>query len=123
MTNEEKLQVHFELTVSAERHLEIEFLTQRQAEIPLWYSVRAKRITGSKYGKILCQHNRTDALLKSILYPTMLLNKPPPIQWEIYNEKLACNWYVQHMREHGHLNLSVEDCGFTRRMVRRWPCL
>ena len=112
VTDEEKLQIHFELTVSAERRLEIEFLTRRQAETPLWYSVRAKRITGSKCGKILCQHNRTDALLKSILYPTMLLNKPPPIQWGIYNEKIACNLYVQHMREHGHLNLSVKECGF-----------
>jgi len=111
VTDEEKLQVYLELTATAEKCLEMEFFTRGQAETPLWYSVRAKCITGSKCGKI-CQHTRTDALLKSVLYPTMLLNKPPPIQWGIHNEKLAHNLYVQHMRKQGHVNLSVEDCGF-----------
>ena len=39
--------VHFELNVSAERWLEIEFLTRGQAE----NTVNAKHITGSKSGK------------------------------------------------------------------------
>ena len=94
-TDKEKFQVYLELTLTAERHLEIEFFTRGQAETPLWYSVRAKRITGSKCGKILSQHTRTDALLKSVLYPTMLLNKPPPIQWGIHNEKFARNLYAK----------------------------
>ena len=120
VTDEEKLQVYLELTVTADRRLEIEFLTRGQAEAPLWYSVRAKRITGSKCGKILCQHTRTDALLKSVLYPTTLLNKPLPIQWGIHNEKLARNLYVQHMRKQGHVNLSVEDCGFIVSLYEGW---
>ena len=70
--------------------------------------------------KLLCQHTRTDALLKSVLYPTMLLNKPPPIQWGIHNEKLARNLYVQHMRKQGHVNLSVEDCGFIVSLYEGW---
>ena len=98
------------MTVTAERHLEIEFLTRGQAETPLWCSVRAKRITGSKSGKI-CQHTTTDVLLKSVLYPTMLL---------IHNEKLAHNLYVQHMRKQGHVNLSVEDCGFIVSLYKEW---
>ena len=97
------------MTVTAEKCLEIEFLTRGQAEVPLWYSVRAKCITGSKCGKILCQHTRTDALLKSVLYPTTLLNKPPPIQWGIHNEKLARNLYVQHMRKQA--NFSTANLG------------
>ena len=120
VTDEEKLQVYLELTVTAERRLEIELLTRGQAETPLWYSVCAKRITGSKCGKILCQHTRTDALLKSVLYPTTLLNKPPPIQWGIHHEKLARNLYVQHMRNQGHINLSVEDCGFIVNLYEGW---
>ena len=117
VTDDEKLEIYLELTVTAERRLEIELLTRGQAETPLWYSVRAKRITGSKCGKILCQHTRTDALLKSVLYPTTLLNKPSPIQWGIDHEKLACNLYIQYM---SHINLSVEDCGFIASLHEGW---
>ena len=120
VTDDKKLQVYLELAVTAERRLEIEFLTRGQAETPLWYSVYVKRITGSKCGKILCQHTRTNALLKSVLYPTMLLNKPPPVQWGIHNEKLPRNLYVQDMRKQGNVNLSVEDCGFIVRMHEEW---
>ena len=36
-----------------------------------------------------------------------VLNKPPPIQWGIHNVKLAHKLHVQHMRNQGHVNLSV----------------
>ena len=42
----------------------------------------------------------------------MLLNKSPPIQWGVHNEKLAHNLYVQLMRKQGHINLSEEDSRF-----------
>ena len=50
----------------------------------------------------------------------MLLNKPSLIQWGIHNEKLARNLYVQHMRKQGHVNLSVEDCGFIVSLYEEW---
>ena len=48
---EEKHQVHLELIVSPARRSEIEFLTQQQAETPLWHEVRARHITASKKWK------------------------------------------------------------------------
>ena len=117
---EEKHQVYIELTVSPARHLEIEFLTRQQTEMPLWYEVRARRITASKSGKMLCQVTRTDALLKSILYPSPMLHKPPPIKWGMQNEKLARNVYIQHMRQAGHSNLVVKDCGFVVCLSKGW---
>ena len=117
---EEKQQVYIELTVSPERRLEIEFLTRQQTETPLWYEVRARRITASNGGKILCQVARTDALLRSILYPSPMLYKPLPIKWGIQNEKLARNVYVQYMRHAGHSNLVVKDCGFIVSLSKGW---
>ena len=117
---EEKHQVCVELTVSPARHLEIEFLTRQQTETLLWYEVRSRHITGSNSGKILCQVTRTDALLKSILYPSPILHKPPPIKWGIQNEKLARNVYIQHMRETGHSNLVMSDCGFIVSLRKGW---
>ena len=117
---EEKHQVYLELTVSLARRSEIEFLTRQQTETPLWHEVRARRITGSKSGKILCQVTRTDALLKSILYPSPMLHKPPAIKWGIENEKLARNVYIQHMRQAGHSNLVVKDCGFIVSLSKGW---
>ena len=117
---EEKHQVYLELIVSPARRLEIELLTRQQTETPLWHEVCARRITASKSGKILCQVTRTDALLWSILYPPPMLHKPPPIQWGIQNEKLARNVYTQHMREAGHTNLVVKDCGFIVSLSKGW---
>ena len=42
------------------------------------------------------------------------------IQWGIHNEKLACNLYVQHMKEQSHVNLSVEDHGFIVSLYEEW---
>ena len=95
-----------ELSVTASECLKIESLTRNH---PLWNEVRAKRITGSKCGKILCQHSKTDALLKSVLYPSPMANKPAPMKWGIENEKLARCVYVN---KQGHKGLVVDDCGF-----------
>jgi len=48
-----------------------------------------KETQANNYGKILCQHSKTNALLKSVLYPTPMINKPAPMKWGIENEKLA----------------------------------
>lgn len=49
-----------------------------------------------------------------------MLYKPPPIQWGIQNEKLARNVYTQHMREAGHTNLVMKDCGFIVSLSKGW---
>ena len=54
VTADDKEAALLELAVTPTEHLQIETLTLGQAESPLWYEVRAKRITGSKCGKILC---------------------------------------------------------------------
>jgi len=100
------------MSVTASEHLKIESSTRNQSDSPFWNEVRAKRITGSKCGKILCQGSKTDVLLKSVLYPTPMINKPAPIKWGVENEKLARSVYVEYMNKQGHKGLLVEDCGF-----------
>ena len=112
--------MHLELIVSPVRRSEIEFLTRQQAKTPLWHEVRARRITISKSGKILCQVTRTDALLQPVLYPPPMLHKPPPIQWGIQNEKVVRNVYAQHMRQAGRTNLEVKDSGFIISLSKGW---
>jgi len=112
ITAEQRLSVFLQLTVTASERLEIEASTRSQSNSPLWYEVRAKRITSSKCGKILCQHSKTDALLKSVLYPSAMIHKPAAIKWGNENEKLARCVYVQYMKKQGHDGLVVEDCGF-----------
>lgn len=70
--------------------------------------------------EILCQHTRNDELFKSVLCPTILFTKPPPVQWGIHNESIARNLYVQHMRKQGHVNLSVDDCGLIVSLYEGW---
>ena len=99
---EDKEAVFLALAVTPIEHLQIESLTRGQTESPLWYEVQAKRITGSKCGTILCQNSKTDVVLKSVLYLSPMINKPPAIKWGIENEKLARNLYMEQMRENGH---------------------
>ena len=70
-TDEEKLQVYLETTVTAERRLEISFSLEGRQKHHCGIKY-VPNITGSKHGKILCQHTRTNALLRSVLYPIML---------------------------------------------------
>ena len=46
-----------------------------------------------------------------------MLYKPLPIKWGIQNEKLV---YVQYMRQAGHSNLVVKDCGFVVSLSKGW---
>ena len=80
VTTEDKEAVLLELAITPTEHLQIESLIRGQIESPLWHEVQAKWITGSKSGKILCQNSKTDALLKSVLYPSPMINKPPAIK-------------------------------------------
>ena len=70
-------------------------------------SARAWRITGSTCGKILCQKDRTDALLMCVMYSKPMNVLPPPIKWGFENEKKACAEYVRFMRTN-----ESRPCGF-----------
>ena len=59
------------LNVTAEERARIELVTRSQSKSCEWTEARAWRITGSKCGKILCQRESTEALLKKVLYPTL----------------------------------------------------
>lgn len=111
------------LNVTPEERNKIEKETQPQFKSFLWYSERARRITGSRCGKILCQKMKTDALLISILYPKPTLNTtnlPLPLKWGIENESNALRKYVQFMRSEGHTNLITEPCGFVIHPTQGW---
>ena len=75
-----------DLNISLEERDRIEGKTREQAQSPLWYLVRTRRITASLCGKIICQKEMTPALLMSVLYPKPFEKLPAPIKWGIDNE-------------------------------------
>ena len=66
---ENKEAVLLELAITPTEHLQTEYLTCVQTESPLWYEVRVR--TDFKCRRLLCQNSKTDALLKSVLYPAL----------------------------------------------------
>ncbi len=60
------------LIVTSEERNIIEKETRCQSQSSKWFSVRTRRITGSKCGRILSQHRQSEALLVSVLYPKRL---------------------------------------------------
>ena len=56
------------LCVSVAERQEIEHSTRCQSKMTGWHYLRARRITGSKCGKILGQQSATEPLLVSVLY-------------------------------------------------------
>ena len=110
------------LNVSPAERQEIERSTRCQSKASEWHSLRARRITGSKCGKILCQQSTTEALLRSILYSKPMDPKklPAPIKWGIDNESHACEAYAQHMNTNGHKGLTTRPCGFVVHPTMGW---
>ena len=66
--------------VSSAERKNIEMRTRGQFNSPEWFVVRARRISGSKCGKILLQ-KKTPALLKSVLYGQEMKCVSKPILW------------------------------------------
>ena len=75
--------------VSSTERKSIEMRTRGQFNSPEWFVVRARRISGSKCGKILLQKKKTPALLKSVLYRQEMKSVPKPILWGRMKEKEA----------------------------------
>ena len=110
------------LNVSQEERKSIEEQTRCQSKSSLWHVVRARRITGSRCGRILRQIQRTDALLIDILYRRPMDPKklPAPIKWGIENECKAREAYTTHMRKEGQSNLVTSACGFIIHPTMGW---
>jgi len=87
-------------------------IAQGQSDCPSWNEVQVKRITASKCGRILCQHCKTDAVLKSVLYPRAMIHMPAAIKYGIKKLKTSQMGYAEHMKKQEHNGLVVEDCGF-----------
>ena len=72
------------MNVTYEQRRNIEERTRTQAKSTEWLAVRSRRITASKCGKILCQNERTVALLTNVLYAKPMLHLPAAIHWAVY---------------------------------------
>ena len=108
------------LNISLVERERIEQNTREQAQSQLWYLVRARRITALACGKILCQKEMTEALLKSVLYPKPFDILSAPIKWGIDNEPKASQQYVSYAKSHGKKGLSTRKCGFIVHPTMGW---
>ena len=84
-----KQQIITELSVTTIERQDIEQKTRPQSNSILWHQVRARRITGSKCGRILRTKKYTENLLISVLYPRPMCYPPKPIEWGQNNEERA----------------------------------
>ena len=120
LTSAIKEHIITELTVTTIEHQDIEQRTRQQSNSILWHQVRARRITGSKCGRILCAKKYTESLLISLLYPRPMCYPPKPIEWGWNNEERAKKAYETHMTKNGHENLEVKNCGFIIHPTQGW---
>ena len=110
------------LNVSPEERIQIELATRSQNMSSEWFAVRARRIMGSKCGKIINQKERTEALLISMLYskPMNPYRLPPSIKWGIENEPSARIAYVEYMEANGHDHIETKPSGFIVHPTMGW---
>ena len=103
------------LNVTSEERLKLERDTRNQSSEPQWHSLRCKRITGSKCGRILCQKKITVALITYCLYPKPLDPLPLPIAWGQHHESTAIKKYIACKKK-----VTVEKCGFIIHPKHGW---
>ena len=110
------------LNVTMEERRKIEERTRCQSHSFEWFVVRSRRITASKCGKIICQKERTDALLVDVLYRKTMNPRhlPLPIKWGIERESFARDAYVSFMRCNGHDDLRTRSSGFVIHPTMGW---
>ena len=97
----------------------VELVTHKQASQPELYSVRSKRITESKCGKILIQKKKSVSLLRECLYYKHFVNPPKPIAWGDHFESVAVTKYYSLIKQ-AHLNALVEESGFVIHLDKGW---
>ena len=100
--------VRLSLIVSSEERESIMQATVVQAKSGAWHQLRAKRITGSKAGKILLQIKKSVSLLTTIMYPKPFTTAAT--QWGEMNEPIAKLQYAKYWNERG-VKVRVAECG------------
>ena len=67
------------LILTSEERDTLESTTRKQCDCEAWHEARFLHITGSKYGRILLQKQKTIALLIFCVYSKAVLHQPIPI--------------------------------------------
>ena len=98
------------LNVCSEERESIMQATVVQAKSGVWHQLRAKRITGSKPGKILLQKKKSVPLLTTVMYPKPFTTAAT--QWGELNEPIAKLHYAKYWNERG-VTVRVVECGLT----------
>ena len=94
--------------------------TLEQAESPIWYKERSKRITASLFGRI-CNRRHSGypkSIVGAIINKNQWLHKnmPPSLKWGIENESKAINKYKEIYK-----NIYPLKCGLV--VSPKWPWL
>ena len=118
-TAEDKEVVLLELPVAATECLQIEY-----SPLGMKCKQDGSLVSNVKRYPACCQHSKTATLLKSLLYPSPMINKLPAIKWRIENEKLVgenykyCtnkNWLLlltRSIARHGHIRAAAWALGY-----------
>ena len=91
----------------------LEIATREQSKSNLWFQFRAGRITASKMKAV----TRTDpsypaeSLIKSVCYPVEYRFETEATKWGTNHEKTAVQSLLCKLKEDGHENVCVENCG------------
>ena len=100
------------LAMSEEAIRKLERDTKQQRNSTLWHDVRRYRVTASLFGAVL--HRKSDtppnSLVLRILQPKQF--KSAATEWGVEHEPVALQQYITHQHAHGHLDLTVAECGF-----------
>ena len=102
------------LCLTNEQRLALEACTRQQNDCT-WHQTRQYRIT-----VWVNFESRTEALLRSCLYPKPFEYTPKQIAWGPENEPKARKAYVEYMKSHGHTNLKAHASGFFVHSEKGW---
>ena len=109
-----------DLCLDTDERQVLEENTRAQSSCPLWFEARQHRITGSKCGRIVEQKQKTQALLRFVMYPKPMLYLPKPIRWGKDHEEDARQAYLKYMHNHGHNDIEVKEAGFIVHETKGW---
>ena len=92
----------------------VESLTRKQSNCLIWHHVRCRHINASKVYDVLQTdiNNPSTSLIESICKESTITNTNiPALKWGIDNEKNAITQYIEFLRNQGHQNFKLNNCG------------
>ena len=101
------------LRITSEELIYLEESTHLQSQPPLWYKHRTRRITASKFKRVM--QAPTTNPPASLVRPLMQESQPdsskvPALYWKITDEDTACKAYLESVQEQ-HSNLEYFNSG------------